>query len=92
MPAHKQPFPRQIKNFRLKPWLSKLDVTRLARRLEEWSLRVMELERTPRKKPPSDFVHEVGYEVIQLLRRAIRLYTASSRKYSRIKRKRKGVK
>lgn len=62
MPAHKDHFRRVIKNFRLRPWLTRLDVTGLARHLESWSLEVMELDR-----PTDELVRTPGLDPPQSL-------------------------
>lgn len=72
MPAHRDPFRRVNKNFRIRPWLSRLDVTGLARHLESWSLEIMELERQPGRDPPPELVQRIGKTVTRLLRQAIR--------------------
>lgn len=80
MPAKRDPFRRVIKVFRLRPWLQTLDVTRLARKLEDWSYQVMELERSPNRDPPDHLVREIGRFVIRLLQEAMGLRDRTYRK------------
>lgn len=79
MPAHKDPFKRATKTVRLRPWLKDLDITRLARELEEWSFEAMELERG-NQNPSPELSQDIGYSVIRIIQEAMGLKPRTYRK------------
>jgi hypothetical protein len=80
MPAPRDHFRRVIKTFRIRPWLQEFDITRLARKLEDWSFQVMEASRSPNRDPPEHLALEIGRFVIRLLQEAMGLKTKTYRK------------
>jgi hypothetical protein len=90
LPAKRDPFKRVVKVVRVRPWLKDLDITRLARKLEAWSLQAMELERDSDKDPPDKLAKEIGHTVIRLIQEALGFKEKTYRKPEKKKKKLKG--